>query len=191
MKFSVEPWSSKTITRDEIENIYKEYVNNNFEFNVDNFYKKYKLSNEEVSQLENYMWGMYWGTNEGLRWGVNVEWAEVISDAIKKLPKYEWDVYRWIGTSENTYKMFNNLKEWETFSDQAFLSTSTSKSVANNFMNDPTFWNNKVMMYIKSKNWAFAWNAWESEVLFDRGTQFKVIKKNNNWKVLEIYLEEI
>ena len=47
------------------------------------------------------------------------------------------------------------------------------------------------MLKIKSKNGKFIWNAWESEILFDRWTQFKVIQKNTNWKTINIYLEEI
>lgn len=139
------------------------------------------------------MGAWYQRLNGELRgWIVNEKMVNDISAAMKKMPNYEWEVYRWINLSDGDYQQFVDLKVWDVFTDPAFMSTSTSESVAKSFM-DTTIYSaeNKVMLKIKSKNGKFIWNAWESEILFDRWTQFKVIQKNTNWKTINIYLEEI
>lgn len=172
------------ITKNEIDNIHKEYIDNDFDFDVDNFYKKYKLTEKEADQIEYYKGSGYRRLNEWLRaWQWDEEFANTLSNSLKKLPKYEWEVYRWIEGNSETKKMFDNIKVWEIYKDDGFMSTTTLEKFSKNFMN----WSDGYKFVIKSKNWAFIWNAWESEVLFDRWTEFKVLKKEGH----TIYLEEI
>lgn len=197
-KPQIEPKSSKTnITREEIDDMYKQYKDNDYEFDVDNFYKKYNISDDEAERLGHYQGWWYYTLNTDLRNGVgNPDFIEWMSSAMKKLPKYEWETYRWINMTNDVYKKFADLKVWDTFSDAAYLSTSTDRKMANNFMGDGSYSRDrKVMMHIKSKNWRYIWNAWESEILFDKWTQFKVTDKSTKktpfWETTNLYLEEI
>lgn len=147
--------------------------------------------------LNHYMWWWYYTLNSELRaGGGNTDFIEWMSSALNKLPKYEWETYRGINMPSGIYKEFADLDIWSTFTDKAYMSTSTNKKVAQNFMWDGTYSRDyKVMMNIKSKNGRFIWNAGENEVLFDRWTKFKVVdkikKKTAFWETTILYLEEI
>lgn len=123
---------------------------------------------------------------------------EKISSILKKLPSFEWKVYRWTQLDNATYeRAYGWLKEGDVITEKAFTSTSTSPKIAEEFVwipldsKTPLKHFKNILFEIKSKNGKFILNPDEKEILFDRWTRFRVLEKDSSSPVIRILLEEI
>lgn len=160
--------------------------------------ERYWLTEDERAWLNKYKWEDYRDVNKTYRqWGTSEKW-EYISSVLKKLPSFDWVVYRGTQLDNATYnRAYWWIKEWDIITEPAFTSTSTAIKVAEDFLwtsldNKTPMKNFKNILFkIKSKNGKFILNPDEKEILFDRWTKFRVTGKDTSNPVIKIYLEEI
>ena len=159
--------------------------------------KEYWLNPLESRQLDIHNADVFENLNKSYRiWMPNPMW-KYLSDALKKLPIYEWTVYRW---EQYTTPKYNNvywdIKPWDIINNKAFTSTSIDKWIADKFawmdgwvLKYPAEKN--VFITIESKNWKYTLNSAEKEIMFDAWTDYDVISKTDRWNIVELYLKEI
>ena len=159
--------------------------------------KEYWLSTSEKNSLRSYNWWLFRGVNKSLRlWEISEsikEHIKNISAALKKLPVYKWEVYRWTKMTDELYnEVYWSVKKWDIITEKWFTSSSANSNYADHYSD--TFWTpNTKSIHIKitSKNWKFSLNWSEEEILFNHWTKFKVTDKTENWADVFISLEEI
>jgi len=110
---------------------------------------------------------------------------DVLTSALKNLPDFRGDVFR--GATIQDPKLLRTYSRvGETVSERAFISASRSPSKA---------FSGNVRFYIASKHGKEIdkWSAYpeEEEVLFQPGTQFKVLEYVRDGNDIEIFLEEL
>ena len=191
----IEPKSSKTntISIDDIDT----HRNENYSYFDSVKAKDYWLNPLEIKQMDMQTSNFFENMNNSYRmWMPSPMW-KYLSDWLKKLPSFEWTVFRWEQYPLSEYnEIYWKLKEWDILHNEAFTSTSTDRGIAEEFawfewwkLNKPAEKN--VILTITSKNWKYILNSAEKEIMFDAWTDFRVIKKIDNWDVVEILLEEI
>lgn len=153
----------------------------------------------EIDTIDWYTNSDHWDINSAYRnWYTPIKWV-YISSWLKKLPSYEWTVYRW---EQMTNKMFNDiywwLEKWDIMTKPAFTSSSLSKNYAASefawILEDWTLTKpaeKNILFTIESKNWKYTFNSNEREILFDAWTKFKILEKNDLWNIVYFTLEEI
>lgn len=115
------------------------------------------------------------------------EYSRLVSRGLDKLPTYEGETLRGTNLPQSVLEQMDRTG---TFSDPAFMSTSTSEDVAQGFRG-----NGNAMLHIEGNTGhdiaSLSQYKNEAEVLFDKGTNFDVLKKVWNPKgYWDIYLKE-
>ena len=139
------------------------------------------IPKNELSALTNYTGKDYSQINayfRGLKPTIT-ESNETISKDLDKFllqaPKVSVESYRGITLDEYKFENFKNLQKGDPFTDKEFMSTSYEKSTATAFGNNAQY---QVEMIIKGKSGVliedFSDAKKEKEILFGRGTNFKV-----------------
>lgn len=110
---------------------------------------------------------------------------DILSSVLKNLPDFRGDVFR--GTTIGELALLRKYQRvGETITERAFTSASRSPLKA---------FSGNVRFYIASKHGKEidSWSAYpeEEEVLFQRGTQFKVLEYVRDGNDIEIFLEEL
>jgi hypothetical protein len=145
-----------------------------------------ELTSVEKEALLEYTGPGYFQINGTLRLGVSDEAvlkkANLISQSLTKFPIHTGTVYRRVPSGRYTSKYIPG----DTVEEAGFTSASKSK-------NPPLGGN--VFFTIKSKTGrdisSFAENKREEEVLFDRGTRFKIVSRTMIKHAIEIEMEEL
>jgi len=156
---------------------------------------QYNLTSEEILSFKNLSWNSYINITNWYKASSTDEvfqsWIQFLLWWLNKLPKYEWTVYRWHKTTKSEFAYFEKFQKWDSFSYNAFLSSSKSKKVAKWFMWD----NYQVLFEIKSKKWIsfedFSLIPAEREVLFMPKTLFRIETFEKNDKSLKITLIDL
>jgi hypothetical protein len=124
-----------------------------------------------------------------------IKMAQRTSDALKTLPDYKGNVYR--GTKV-PLDLAQNLQVGSTYSDPAFLSTSTDMGVARKFMKKGSDGHSvKMIFQIEGEHQGkdidpiSAFKGGEKEVLFDANSQFKVVKISTHEGYPLVHLQQI
>ena len=150
------------------------------------------LSKEEARSLNRYISSESYPLNEALRdrKRLSIGQEKLVKDldsALEKLPKYEGNLSRsvYFYGDKEALKFFNNLKVGGTYSEKSYLSTTTSEELYN-----PEA---KVQIFISNSKKGCditPINKSESEVLYERGTEFTVLDKVSINDKYYISLEE-
>lgn len=141
------------------------------------------FSDNEKEAVNTYTKGNYTQINAYLRGQMkqisqtNSDVVKGLDSFIKKAPKVEAETYRGLGFSEKQdFEKFINLKNGDPYTDDGFMSTTYDRNVARTFTNLEAF---KVTLTIKGKNGVYIEHLSdakkEKEILFGRGSKFKVI----------------
>lgn len=159
--------------------------------------EEYGIPSEHREILQEYNWKKYETINTDLREGIPNDSAEPLSLAYETLPTFKWEVYRWIYLPTWKYnQIYGWLKEGDVFTEYWFTSSSIDRKRAEWFAWWIGDWYNdesqkSVIMIIKSKNGKYTLNSHEKEIWFNKGTDFRLLRKNENGSYVELYLEEI
>jgi hypothetical protein len=113
--------------------------------------------------------------------------ADEVSSGLAKMPAHEGVTYRGTNLPDD---VMSQVRQGGTFSDPAFLSSSRDVSTAQTFRSD-----GNAMLHIDGRSGkdvsGLSAHGNEAEILFDRATEFRVVKKELNpdgyW---DIHLEE-
>ena len=148
-----------------------------------------ELTSAERQALHRYTGSEFEEINKTLRKGLSndvaLRLAELISQAIVKLPAYRGTVYR--GATLPADEISKYIPG-HIITEKQFISSSTRREISEQFGKDDP----RVIFIIKSKKGRAIAGAsdyaLESEVLFDKGTQFKVLSRdiiNGVWQITE------
>lgn len=120
-----------------------------------------------------------------------------IDAALRKLPKFAGTTYRGLFLNPRERLEFERFIQDGQFSDPAYLSTSVEPSIAKRFTRQMRA-GDPVLITVRGKNGrAVEGGLGEAEVLFERGTRFKVVSRRRVRKYgdrpayEEIVIEEI
>lgn len=156
------------------------------------YLKSKGLLKKERSVLAYYNHFWYKVINEDIKtWKVTSD-SMHLSMWLHKLDQYYWTVFRGDKLSHHEWnKYYANLKVWDVYTYQPFMSTSYSKEFIDKFAISSQEKPISIKMQIVSKTWRYTSNSEEKEILFDKGTTFKVqwIKSTKDYHLF--YLEEI
>lgn len=145
--------------------------------NEDGIEEPNKLTSDELRALNKYLSFDSYGLNAALRQGIPLtdmqeEWANNLDKALNKLPVYKGKnlihSFTKFRDTKDMYDLLNQLYENEEFNPQSYL--SASKTVF-----DP---NDSIRMIIKKSHSGHdlkGYNDIEQEVLFKRGTKFRIL----------------
>lgn len=157
-----------------------------------NFINKIKMQKSEFLSIVGYTVDYYKNLNHSLRIGKleknTKQYAEILNNALDKLPSHKGIVYRSIrgGLSERDLERY---QVGEVVKEEMFTSTSTLTS------EQLPFFDGGVKFEIKSKNGKkidhLSMVDFEKEVLFKSGSTFRVKSKTENRGVITIKMEEI
>ncbi len=139
------------------------------------------VSDVEKTALIDYTGGEYNGINGYLR-GVrktitseNESNIKTLDSFLESAPKLTETSYRGLTLDEENFNVFKDLKKGSVFTDNAFMSTTYDKAVAENFSGSANY---QVSMVIEGKNGVLIQNLSdakkEKEILFGRGSKYKV-----------------
>lgn len=195
-KPQIEAKSSKTntITADEINT----HRSDNYSYYDSELAKqKYWLDSLESKRLDMQTSDLFESMNKSYRVGTPDPMWNYLSNALKKLPSFEWKVFRWEQYTLDEYnKVYWGLKKWDVIKNKAFTSTSTDRGIAEEFawfewwkLKNPAEKN--VIITIESKNWKYVLNSAEKEIMFDAWTDYEVLGINDDWNIVELYLKEL
>jgi hypothetical protein len=115
-------------------------------------------------------------------------YSQAVSEGLAKMPTFTGETLRGTNLPQG---VLDSIDATGTFKDPAFLSSSTDMSVAQQFRGG-----GNAMLHIEGTTGrdvtaASTYGSSESEVLFDKGTAFDVVKKVWNDKgYWDIYLKE-
>lgn len=116
---------------------------------------------------------------------VEKEWIEDLDSALEKMPIYEGEVVRVLDFyfDEDLHDFYNGIEVGKTKSWEQYLSSSYKDGY------NPKA---QIIIYIKSKTGKdiSLYNPKESEVLFERNTEFTVTKKEEKNGKIKIWMEE-
>ncbi len=151
---------------------------------------KIELSNEEQYAINQYISSESYVLNEALRDGLKLtEQQETmkynLDNALSKFPKYEGNVTRSLILKKEDKKNFlQNHKVENKITYKAYTSTTVGNRY-NELSN--------IELHIKSKNGRDIrrFNKEEQEILFERDSEFQVIKTEKVNNIYHIFMEEI
>ena len=143
--------------------------------------KELPMSKDELKALKDYTGGGYNqinGYERGIRKTITEEsrqTSKVLDKFIENAPKVNAETYRGMSLEENMFDKYKTLKKGDAFMDNGFMSTSYDKKCADTFVTG----DRRLEMTIKGKNGVLIepfsqYGAAEKEVLFARGSNFKV-----------------
>lgn len=162
-------------------------------------YQNINLTKDESRAILDYTDDYFVYINEHLRLGTDhaehyLKKIPIISETLKKLPKYQNTVYRGIGVYDEA--SFDKMKEFYTnndrMQDKGFVSASTRQEGGEDYLNLPY----TVFMEIESTNGRYInplskWKDEEFEVLFDKGTTFAILNVDIQSKHIILKLKEL
>ena len=142
--------------------------------------EKESLSKFDKDLIEEYTESLHESLNSELRQPIGdpdlEEKANDLSEAINKLPDFKGNVIRFQPINEITLKMLNsNIGKVITF--KAFTSTSKIEDLSKKKKNDFIF---KIKSNSGKDISSYSSREEEQEVLFDKGSKFKLISIDNN-----------
>lgn len=148
-----------------------------------------ELTSAEKQALRRYTGSEFRHINKTLREGIHddvtLRVAELISNALKKLPYFRGTVYRGVSLDAETIKRYI---PGQIILEKQFVSSSKHLDVADDFGQEKP----RVIFIIQSKNGKLIAKAsefaYENEILFDKGTQFKILDRkfiNDVWIITE------
>lgn len=153
---------------------------------IDKMIDSGEITEDEHMAIDEYTGSDYYEMNRSLRDGEDpllidrLEVAKKHMDTfLEKAPKFVGDTYRGIQFSSfASYDQFaSRIKEGMIVADKAYLSTTVNEQTANNFLHGSSI---KVRVKIKGKSGVYlgglSSEETESEVLFKRGSKFKIVK---------------
>lgn len=148
-----------------------------------------EMSDAEASALKNYTDNGFVRINEGLRTaqagGEVIKEADAISQALATLPDYQGTVYRGVVLDAED---LSDYVPGNVVTEDAFTSASEDRGTASGFGENVIF----RIESVAGKNVApFSEHAHEDEILFDQGTQFKVLSRELVDGVWHIVLQEL
>lgn len=141
----------------------------------------FKLRNEEIMAIKSYTAESSsifseWYKKDNLNSNF-VAWIPFLIWGLNKLKKFDWITYSWRKhTTKADFKYYANLKVWDSFMLNEFISSSQNKKVAEKFLNE----NYKLLFKIKSTKWIdiedLSLKPTEREVLFLPKTLYYIEK---------------
>ena len=170
----------------------------------DNYMRNYKIdiTEEEKISLQNYFGRDYVSINEKLRYSKIKQEINVRSDIMnienaisKNTVKDSLKVYRGSSFEKST---IDKMQIGSVFSDKAFVSTTLEKNTAKNYTTSYVKEKKSVLMRIKVKKGVNGimrtgvdGGMFESELLLQAGSRFKVINKVQEKDYLLVDLEHV
>lgn len=151
-----------------------------------------KLSDAEQRALNQYLSFESYGINEKLRKGLELnemekEMLNGLDSALKKFPKYEGDLSRslYFGNGQSVKEFVKIFESNDIVPFREFISTTSSRKLYNP--------DGEVQIFIynsKQGRNLSGLNVKEAEVLYERNSEFRVVKIVNNDGKYHIILEE-
>lgn len=151
------------------------------------------LTDDEIYALNRYLGFESYGINEKLRKGTRLnameqKMVDSLDSALKKMPRYEGDLSRslYFGDEQAVADCLKSFKVGKEVSFDEFVSTTSGKELYNP--------DGEIQLIIKNSlrgRDLTLMNKQEAEVLYERGSRFKVICKYVHADKKFIFLEEL
>lgn len=154
-----------------------------------------KLRDEEIKAIKDYtMESSYKYSSWYINWSWDVmftSWIPFFIWWLNKLEKFDWITYSWRKVNKIDFKYYANLKIWDSFVLNEFISSSKSEKIAEKFTT-PDY---KVIFKIKSSKWINIEDLSnlpnEREVLFLPKSLFYIEKVEFSDNILKISLVDL